>query len=148
MEELTELRNHIAEGRYAAAMAIVDELEEMSRDDKINRIESHLEILLLHLIKKHAEKRTTRSWDISIYNAVHQINKTNKRRKSGGYYLKMEELADAVAESFPLALKFAAMEAFGGAIEEEELAQKIDAEGVRTQALKLIAEAQQENPPG
>lgn len=38
MEELAELRKQIEAGHYADALAIVDELEEMSRSDKINRI--------------------------------------------------------------------------------------------------------------
>jgi len=59
MEELQELRHYIEERRYADALALVDELEEMSRDDKVNRIDSFAQILLLQLIKQGAEKRTT-----------------------------------------------------------------------------------------
>ena len=40
MEELLELRRSIDERRYVDALLIVDELEEMSRDDKINRMDS------------------------------------------------------------------------------------------------------------
>jgi len=61
MEELYELRSYIEQGRYADALVLLGEMEEMSRDDKINKVGSFLEILLLHLIKRHAEKRTTRS---------------------------------------------------------------------------------------
>jgi pentatricopeptide repeat protein len=35
MEELWELRRHIQAGDYEAALALLDEMEEMSRDDKI-----------------------------------------------------------------------------------------------------------------
>jgi hypothetical protein len=42
MEELLELRAHIEQGRYAEALAWLGEMEEMSRDDKINKIESFL----------------------------------------------------------------------------------------------------------
>jgi hypothetical protein len=34
-------------------------MEEMSREDKVNKIYSCPEILLLHLIKQRAEQRTT-----------------------------------------------------------------------------------------
>ena len=48
-------------------------MTEMSKDDKLNKIFSFGIILLLHLIKQRAEKRTTRFWDTSIFNAVQQI---------------------------------------------------------------------------
>jgi hypothetical protein len=87
MEELFALRAALEEHRYADAFAILGELEEMSKDDKIEKIYSYMVILLLHLIKQHAEQRTTRSWELSIYESVKKIRRINKRRKSGGYYL-------------------------------------------------------------
>ena len=42
MEELFELRTHIEKGRYAEALVLLGEMEEMSREDKINKIESFL----------------------------------------------------------------------------------------------------------
>ena len=38
MEELYELRTYIETGKYQEALLLLDEMEEMSRDDKINRI--------------------------------------------------------------------------------------------------------------
>lgn len=96
MQELQELREHIQSGRYAEALALIDELDELSRDDKINKIESYMEILLIHLIKQQVEKRTTRSWDVSIRNAIQKINLTNKRRKAGGTYLEEDEIKEAL----------------------------------------------------
>ena len=89
MEELIELKAYIEQGNYAEALNLIGEMEEMSRDDKINKIFSLAEILLIHLIKKHAEKRTTRSWDASIRNSVYRINYVNKRKKAGGYFSKI-----------------------------------------------------------
>ena len=87
MEELLQLRTYIEQGRYADALKLIGEMEEMSKDDKINKIVSFMEILLLHLIKQAAEKRTTRSWNVSINNCLRQIARINKRRRSGGHYL-------------------------------------------------------------
>ncbi|MDM8524994.1 DUF29 family protein [Desulfococcaceae bacterium HSG8] len=140
MEELFELRTCIEEGRYTDALFLVGEMEDMSKDDKINKIESFMEVLLLHLIKQHAEKRSTRSWEVSIFNSVHQINKTNKRRKAGGYYLKQDELKDAIEESYPIALKRASLEAFEGSLDETELARKADEEQIKKEALALISD--------
>jgi|GEM_PF-4793365 len=66
MEELREIRTFLEQGRYAEALALVGEMEEMGREDKINKIAGYLEIPLLHLIGKHAENRTTRTWEFSI----------------------------------------------------------------------------------
>ncbi|MGB7519835.1 MAG: DUF29 family protein, partial [Spirulinaceae cyanobacterium] len=65
MEELLELKSLLLDGDISGALVIVEELEEMSRDDKINNVRSYAKILLLHLIKQQAENRTTRSWDVS-----------------------------------------------------------------------------------
>lgn len=63
MEELFTFRELLLQGDIKGALAIVAELEQRSRDDKISAISSYAVILLLHLIKQHAEKRSTRSWD-------------------------------------------------------------------------------------
>ena len=43
----------------------MEDLEEMGRKSIIKTIRSYAVILLLHLIKQQAEKRTTCSWDVS-----------------------------------------------------------------------------------
>ncbi|HHC23968.1 MAG TPA: DUF29 family protein [Desulfobacterales bacterium] len=142
MEELFELRTCLEQGRYIDAMALLGEMEEMSKDDKINKIRSFLVVLLLHLIKKDAQKRTTRSWEVSIRNAVREISQINKRRKAGGHYLKKEELRETVQEAYEPALDNAALEAFEGHYSESELAEMVDEEKIRKEALQLILEGQ------
>ncbi|CAN5719770.1 hypothetical protein BH10CHL1_BH10CHL1_00630 [soil metagenome] len=51
MEELAELRSYIEQGKYPEALVLLGEMEEMSHEDKINKIGSFVVILLLHLIK-------------------------------------------------------------------------------------------------
>ena len=41
MEELAELRAYLEQGRYTDALTLVGEMDEMSRDDKINKIMSY-----------------------------------------------------------------------------------------------------------
>jgi hypothetical protein len=142
VEELLELRTYIEQGRYAEALVLIGEMEEMSRDDKINKIESFLQILLLHLIKQQAEQRTTRSWDVSIKNAVDGIQRTNKRRRAGGFYLDEGELQASIEEIFPSALRQASLEAFEGRYNDVELAARFDQEQVKQQALQMALEAQ------
>ncbi len=76
-QELTDLRNSILQGRYADALAIVDELEGMSKKAILRQIKSFLKILLIHLIKNHIEQRLTNSGIASIRNAIVEIQDVN-----------------------------------------------------------------------
>ena len=138
MEELLELRRLLEQGKIEQALLLVDELEEMSLSDKINKIDSYGVILLIHLIKQQAEKRLTRSWEISMANAVREINKVNQRRKSGGNYLNYAQLRDILQQGYEIALKKASVEAFEGRYEAEELATMVEESEILTQALQLI----------
>ena len=142
MDELLELRAHIEQGHYAEALALIGEMEEMSRDDKINKIESFLCVLLLHLIKQRAEGRSTRSWEVSIKNALDGITRTNKRRKAAGYYLGEDDPREAIVEIFPTALRQASLEALEGRYDETELSSRIDEQALKTGALRMALEAQ------
>lgn len=138
MEELLDLRQLLEQGKINEALLLVDELEEMSLSDKINKIDSYGVILLIHLIKQKAENRSTRSWEVSIENAVREINKINKRRKSGGVYLTPTELQEILEQGYQVAIKRAALEAFEGRYEAEELAAMVNEEEMINQALQLI----------
>jgi hypothetical protein len=142
MEELLELRAHIEQGRYAEALVLIGEMEEMSRDDKINKIESFLHILLLHLIKQQAERRSTRCWEVSIKNAIDGVTRVNKRRKAGGYYLAPDELRESIEEIYPASLRQASLEAFEGRYDDSELAAKIDEHKIKAEAFQMVLEVQ------
>ena len=142
MEELFELRKHIEQCHYDEALNLIGEMEEMGKDDKINKIGGFLEILLIHLIKQYAEQRSTRSWEISMKNAIENIDDVNKRRKVGGYYLNNEELMEIIDGRFQRALRRASLEAFEGRSDEIELAKKVDEKKIKKEALGLILEEQ------
>ena len=144
MEELFELRSYIEQGRYTEALSLIGEMEEMSRGDKIDRVRSYMAVLLLHLIKQHAQKTTTRSWDISIRNALLEIALTNKRRKAGGFYLDKDELSLVLEEAWEKALPCASMEAFEGSYSETELAGMIDEKEIKEEALRMVLDKQRE----
>ncbi|HEY9848368.1 MAG TPA: DUF29 family protein [Leptolyngbyaceae cyanobacterium] len=139
MEEILELKELLLKGDIKASLAIVEELEEMSKDDKINNISSYSIILLLHLIKQQAENRTTRSWDVSIRNSVREIQRKNKRRKAGGYYLTIEELRTTLEEAYPQAIDRASLEVEEGRYETEELEKLVNKEETIDRALSLIS---------
>jgi DNA integrity scanning protein DisA with diadenylate cyclase activity len=138
MEELIQLRESIEKHDFVAALQIVDQLEEMSVEDKLNKIFSYMVVLLLHLIKEDAEKRLTKSWKLSINNSIKQINRINKRRKSGGYYANKADLNEIIDDAFELALEGAAIEAFGGAYDEQELLELIKVDEIKDKAISVL----------
>ena len=76
-QELIDLRRSILEGRYADALAIVDELDWMSKKATLRNIKSFLIRLFIHLIKNQVEQRLTNSWVASISDSVVQIQDLN-----------------------------------------------------------------------
>ena len=113
MEELAQLRQLLVAGNTIEAIALIDELEEMSKKAIIRNIESYLVLLLAHLIKHQAEQRMTNSWLASIVNAVVGIKKLNLRDKNS-FYIKESDWNSYLEEAIELASLEAAKEAFGG----------------------------------
>ena len=139
MEELLELKEFLLSGNISDAMLIVEEMTEMSKDDKLNKIYSFAKILLMHLIKQHAENRSTRSWDLSIKNSVREIQRTNQRRKAKGNYCEPSELRETIEEAYEIALDAAASEAFEGRYEADALGAMVDREAIINQAIALVS---------
>ena len=138
MEELLTLKELLVCGDIPAAIVLVEEMTEMSKDDKISKIFSYSIILLVHLIKQKVEKRSTRSWNLSIYNSTTQIRRANQRRKAKGTYLSQLELSETLAEAYNIALSSAAIAAFEGRYEADELAAMCDRDEILADAVKLI----------
>ena len=139
MEELLELKGFLLSGNISDALFLVEEMTEMSKDDKLNKIYSFAKILLLHLIKQRAENRTTRSWDLSIKNSVREIQRTNQRRKAKGNYCEPSELRETIEEAYEIALDAAAGEAFEGRYDADALGVMVDREVIINQAIALIS---------
>jgi hypothetical protein len=139
MEEILTLKELLLQGNIPDAIALVEEMEEMSKDDKINNIINYGIILLIHLIKQTIEKRTTRSWDISIRNSILAIQEKNKRRKSGGFYLTHEELKIALEAAYKQAINKAALEVEEGRYSREELLKLVDKTTIINRAMDLIS---------
>jgi len=141
MEELIELRSLVQRGELESALSMIDELEEMSKDDKINKIYSYVVILLLHLIKQAAEKLSTSSWEVSIRNSVISIQRTNKRRKTGGNYLSDREIIEILEDAYDRALDNARLEAFGGAYNAIALGKMVNQTEILAQASQLLQDS-------
>ncbi|OQX22476.1 MAG: hypothetical protein BWK80_30435 [Desulfobacteraceae bacterium IS3] len=129
---------YIEQQQYAEALDLIAEMEEMSKEDKINKIYSIAAILLLHLIRQQAEKRTARSWELSIRNSVRQIARINRRRKDGGVYLDTDGLQMIIDEAYQPALERAALESFEGRYDDRESGQLVEQNSIRQKAISLI----------
>ena len=138
MEEILTLKELLLKGDIPGSLAIVEELEEMGRKDIIKTIRSYSIVLLIHLIKRQVEKRTTRSWDVSIRNSIREIQQENKRRKSGGYYLDHQELMETLEEAYLNAIDQASLEVSEGIYEAKELEKLANREELLNQAFQLI----------
>ncbi|MTJ08771.1 DUF29 family protein [Anabaena sp. UHCC 0204] len=138
MEELLTLKELLHDGKIPEALELVEELEEMSKSDKLNKIFSYGIIVLLHLIKQKAEKRSTRSWETSIFNSVKQIQRTNQRPKGKGNYLTEDELLEALQDAYDSALRKSALEAFEGRYAADELGELVNRDEVIQEAMDLI----------
>ncbi|MFM2062206.1 MAG: hypothetical protein RLZZ507_1876 [Cyanobacteriota bacterium] len=126
-QELIDLRNCILEQRYSDALAIVDELEGMSKQAIIRNILSFVNILLIHLIKNQIEERLTNSWATSIRNSIMEIHKLNLKENKKSYYVDVDEWEDLILEEvIEKAIADASDEVLNGAYNQFQLEEMID----------------------
>jgi hypothetical protein len=139
-EELADLRHHIQHGQQTEALAIVDELDDMSRKAIVRNIRSFLVRLLTHQIKNQVEKRLTNSWAASIRSSIREIQDLNQQENKRTYYVQPEDLPGLIDDAFEDAIYEAAAEVFGGASHPLELMATVDREQVCGQARTMLAD--------
>ncbi|MCF2145141.1 DUF29 domain-containing protein [Desmonostoc muscorum LEGE 12446] len=138
-QELIDLRKSILEGRYADALAIVDELEGMSKQAILRSIQAYLNILLIHLIKNQVEQRLTSSWANFIRNSIRQIKKLNIKDNKTSYYINLDEWENLIEEEvMEDAIADASEEVMNGAYTQFQLAQMVDRNQIIQTALKFL----------
>lgn len=137
-QELIDLRASILEGRYEDALAIVDELEGMSKQAILRNVESFLVRLLVHLIKNQAEQRLTNSWVASISDSIRQIQKLNLKENKTSYYIKLDEWQPFLEEAMEDAIRPASVEVMNGAYTPFQLAKMLDKNRIISTAHQLI----------
>jgi Domain of unknown function DUF29 len=125
-QELIDLRQSILEGRYADALAIVDQLEGMSKKSILRQIKSFLTILLIHLIKNQVEQRLTNSWASSIRNSLIEIRELNLKENKTSYYINNDEWESFIEEVIENAIANASDEVLNGKYSQFQLAEMLD----------------------
>ena len=126
-QELTDLRNSIIQGRYSDALAIVDELEGMSKQAILRNIQSYVNILLIHLIKNQIEQRLTASWVSSIRNSIREVKKLNIKAHKKSYYINQDEWENLIQkEVMEDAIADASLEVMNGRYTRSQLSDRLD----------------------
>ncbi|PHM09403.1 DUF29 family protein [Nostoc sp. 'Peltigera malacea cyanobiont' DB3992] len=138
-QELIDLRTCIQEGRYADALAIVDELEGMSKQAILRNIQTYLRILLIHLIKNQLEQRLTNSWVASIRNSLIEIKKLNFKDNKKSYYINLNEWDTYIEDEIEVAVRDASVEVLNGMYNEFQLAEMVDRNQIIQTALNFLA---------
>jgi hypothetical protein len=137
-QELIDLRTSILEGRYADALAIVDELEGMSKQAILRNIESFLVRMLVHLIKNQIEQRLTNSWVASISDSLRQIQKLNLKENKTSYYIKQDEWEPFLEEAIEAAIRPASVEVMDGTYNSFQLSELVDRTEIMMTAQRLL----------
>jgi len=137
-QELIDLRNSILAGRYEDALAIVDELEGMSKQAIFRNIQSFLRVLLIHLIKNQIEQRLTNSWVASIRNSLVEIKKINLKENKKSYYINKDEWDNYLEEEIELAIGDASVEVLNGIYTEFQLAEMVNKNNIISTALNFL----------
>jgi hypothetical protein len=137
-QELIDLRNSILEQRYTDALAIVDELEEMSKQGILRNIESFLLRLMIHLIKNQVEQRLTNSWAASIESSILEIKKLNLKENKKSYYLNIDEWVEILEDAIDLAIRPASLEIMNGKLPRQQLSQMLNKPQLILTATELI----------
>jgi len=125
-QELMDLRTCIIEGRNLDALAIIDELDAMSKKDIIRKIKSYLMVMLTHLIKNQIEGHLTNSWAASIRYAIIEIQDLNLRPNKTSYFIKEEEWQELLENAIESAIDRASAEIENGVYSPFELEEMVD----------------------
>jgi hypothetical protein len=137
-QELIDLRNSIVEQRYSDALAIVDELEGMSKQAILRNIQAFLRILLIHLIKNQIEDRLTNSWVASIRNSLIEIKKINLKENKKSYYINQDEWDSWLEDEIELAIADASLDVMNGKFKRQQISQMLNKPQLILTATELI----------
>ena len=138
-QELIDLRTSILEGRYSDALAIVDELEGMSKKEILRKIKAFLRVLVMHLIKNQVEQRLTSSWAASIRNSILEIHELNLKENKTSYYINYDEWENVIEEeALEKAIADASEEVMNGKYTRSQLSSMLDKPQLLQKAIALL----------
>ncbi|MFB2982207.1 hypothetical protein [Microseira sp. BLCC-F43] len=137
-EELVHLRLSILESNFEEALAIVDQLEAMSRQAILRNIQSFLDRMMMHLIKNQVEQKLTNYCAASILASVIGIKRLNLKANKTFYYIQRDEWDAILEESLKLAITYASVDTMNGQLSPFQLSELVDKTQINLAAEKLI----------
>jgi Domain of unknown function DUF29. len=138
IQELADLKASLLEGRYQDALTLIEQLDGMSRQAKIDAIESQLVRMLIHLVKNQLEQRLTNSWAASIRGALVEIKRLNLQDNRTSTYIKQNEWQSLIEDALESAISDASVEVFQGDYTPFQLSEMVDREAVISVGDSLI----------
>ncbi|XHR80552.1 MAG: DUF29 family protein [Gloeotrichia echinulata GP01] len=137
-QELIDLKHSIMEGRYTDALAIVDELDGMSKQAILRNIQSFLVRMIIHLIKNQVEQRLTNSWAASIEDSILEIKNLNLKENKTSYYINADAWEEMLEDALESAIRPASLEVFNGKFKRSQLSKMLDKPQIILNATELL----------
>ncbi|MFK0733784.1 MAG: DUF29 family protein [Gloeotrichia echinulata HAB0833] len=138
-QELVDLKHSIMEGRYTDALAIVDELDGMSKQAILRNIQSFLVRMIIHLIKNQVEQRLTNSWAASIEDSILEIKNLNLKENKTSYYINANAWEEMLEDALESAIRPASLEVLNGKFKRSQLSKMLDKPQIILNASELLA---------
>lgn len=138
IQELIDLKQSIIEGRTDDALEIIDDLEGMSKEHILQKIESFLVGLLVRLIKNNVEQRLTNSWVASMRDSLIKIQRLNLKANKTSYYIKQADWGAYLDNAFEDAIYPASIEVLEGAYKPRKLRELVGKNEVLNTANKWL----------
>jgi len=137
--ELIDLRTSILSGRYEDALAIVDELEWMTKKSILRNIRSYVIRMLIHLIKNQVEQRLTNSWAVSVRDSIMEIQDLNLMDNKKSHYVKADAWEELLELGFDAAIYIASLEVGNGEYKPVQLLELADKAEIMRTANKFLS---------
>ena len=137
-QELIDLKHSIMEGRYTDALAIVDELEGMSKQAILRNIQSFLVRMIIQLIKNQVEQRLTNYWVASIEDSILEIKNLNFQQNKISYYINADAWEEILEDALESAIRPASLEVFNGKFKRSQLSKMLDKPQIILNATELL----------
>ncbi|MDY6806327.1 MAG: DUF29 family protein [Cyanobacteriota bacterium] len=138
IQELIDLRQSIIEGRTDDALEIIDDLEGMSKEHILQKIESFLVRLLVHLMKNNVDRHLTNSWAASMRDSLLKIQRLNLKANKTSYYINQADWDVYLEDAFEDAIFEASIEVSEGAYKPGQLKEVVDKTEVLNVANKWL----------
>lgn len=138
IQELIDLRQSIIEGRTDNALEIIDDLESMSQEHILQKIESFLVGLLVHLIKNNVEQRLTNYCVASMRHSLLKIQRLNLKANQTSYYINQADWDVYLEDAFEDAIFEACIEVSEGAYKPRQLKEVVEKNEVLNVANKWL----------